>query len=198
MVSVNLARKFPEKIRICSYYTDNSIAKLDMSAEEYAEKCNAETHSFLDAACKKISDFGERFVIHEENGVVDLIFLQDIEKRLENLKKILAILNEFPARWTCAEVCWDSEEIPENAEKMARKIVETFHDQYVHIGDRVGKLECNDQGEIIFKKRYSKHYGFRIDPFALCKEYVINHSHFKRGGNNGSAFTDLSEVSYWR
>ena len=198
LITSGLAKKIPEKIRVLPFYTDSTIADLKLSKAEYLDRCMTEIHAFLAVLCKKISDCGDRFVIHEEGNVVDIVLLHDDDRKLETIKKIMPILGEFPARWTSAEICWNAVEIPGEAEKMARNIVNAFHNQYVHIGDRTGKLEQNDQGEIIFKKRFSKHYGFKIQPLALCKEYIINHSHFKRGGNNGSAFTDLSEVSYWR
>ena len=198
LVSAGIARKIPEKIHIAPYHGDKTIKDYRLTAEEHTDKCNAELHAFLAVLCKKIQDCGEKFAIHEENGTADIILLQDEQLRLENLKKIMAILSEFPARWLWAEVQWNSVEMPEAAEQMAGRIVDALHDQYVHIGNRVGKLEKNDQGEIIFKKRFSKHYGFKIQPMDLCKEYLINHKHFKRGGIDGAAFADLSEVSYWR
>ena len=198
LIASGIAVKIPEKIQIRPYYTDTSMKECNLSHEAYAEKCKAETHAFLAVLCRKIADCGAIFAIHEEGCAAEIILLRGEEQRAEDLKKILAVLGEFPARWVMANVFWTAKEIPGEAEKMAFRIVDAFHDQYIHIGDRTGKLEKNDQGEIIFKKRFSKHYGFKVNPVDLCKEYILNHKHFKRGGCNGPAFADLSEVSYWR
>ena len=198
MVTSGLAKKIPTGIRMCPYYKDTELPKQHLTKEEYADKYMTEIYAFLSVLCHKMKDYGHLFDIHEKDGYVELILNQDFGNVLENLRKILEIVGEFPARWIWAEIDWKTIEIPEAAESMAKRIVEAFQGQYVHIGNRVGKLEMNDKGEIIFKKRFSKHYGFKLNPMELCKEYAINHTHFKRGVGDKESFIELKEASYWR
>lgn len=196
-IASGIAEKVPDRVSIIPYYADALLKESGLDEAEYLEKCRAEIHAFLAVLCRRIPNCGECFTIHEEGSTADII-LNDSDVKLENLKKIMEILGEFPARWVWAQLYWKSEAIPGGAERLAKQIVEAYRGKYVHIGDRIGKLAINDQGEIILKKPSSKHYGFVVSPEDLCKEYLINHKHFKRGEGNGPTFADLSKISYWR
>ena len=95
------------------------------------------------------------------------------ERDVENFDYAWKLLEALPIDHVTATFQYGQKVNEEHAEKVAAEIFERIKGQTVGFEGKIGKIEQRDGGKAyIFRKRYSKKYGYIITPVQLCKELM--------------------------
>lgn len=102
---------------------------------------------------------------------VTLSFVRDdAEMNMENCKRVMELLRDYPCDLMQATIQWKQEECKENTALVAEKIFQNVKGKFVKIGSTEGKIEKWNDG-YIFKKKYSKKYAYRLTPLEICRSF---------------------------